>query len=85
MYGMKIDTKRAYSLHEAIIATDIKALDNEHDGLADAYNTALIFKKVMTEEKLILNKEYEKAKNEERETLTSPLGELFKDLKLEFD
>lgn len=85
MYGIKMNTKRAYSLHEAIIATDIKSLDNEHDGLADAYNTALIFKKVMTEEKLILNKEYEKAKNEEREALASPLGKLFKYLKLVFD
>lgn len=85
MYGVKLNTKRSYSLHEAIIATDIKALDNEHDGLADAYNTALIFKKVMTEEKLKLNEVYEKAKSEERETLTSPLGDLFKGLKLIFD
>lgn len=77
IYSERINNMRCFSLEEALIACDIKAIGRAHDGLSDAYNTGLLFKKLMTEEELEFNKIYVESKSEEIIHLTSSLGDLF--------
>lgn len=80
MFSEKVDAYRKYTLKEALIAADICIEGREHDGLADAWNTALLFAK-MQNEKFELNPYYESACfGKEEETLTVTMGELFKNL-----
>ena len=80
MFSEKVDAYRKYTLKEALIAADICVEGREHDGLADAWNTALLFAK-MQNEKFELNPYYESACfGKEEETLTVTMGELFKNL-----
>ena len=84
-FTKKVHAGRSYSLTDAMIATDIEGEGRAHDGLADAYNTALLFAKMETEEELVLNPYYAVACREKREdTLSVSLGELFKGLDLSF-
>lgn len=77
LYAEKLQSRRDYALSEALIACDIPSTGREHDGLVDARNTALLFKKLMTEEKLVMNTLYASAREEEEEHLSCSLGELF--------
>ncbi len=82
-FGEKLDTRRRYSLEEALIATDIITEGQAHDGLVDAYNTALLFAKMRTEKEFKLNPYYETAHNDsEAESLTFSMGDLFSGLNL---
>ena len=54
-FTRRVHAGRSYSLTDAMIATDIEGEGRAHDGLADAYNTALLFAKMETEEELVLN------------------------------
>ncbi|MCR5847273.1 MAG: exonuclease domain-containing protein [Lachnospiraceae bacterium] len=70
-----------YSLEEALIATDVCTEGRAHDGLVDAYNTALLFAKMQTEDELKLNRYYDKIhrkQEDEEEHLTFNLGDLLK-------
>ena len=68
---------RQYSLEEALIATDIITEGRAHDGLADAYNTALLYAKMQREEKLVLNPYYKRAHEPEKDkTLTFSMADL---------
>ena len=81
IFTKKVLAGRCYSLSEALIAADIDGEGRTHDGLADAYNTALLYAKMETEEELALNPYYAIACREEKEdTLSVSLGELFKGL-----
>lgn len=78
-FRLRVHAGRSYSLTDAMIAADIKGEGRAHDGLDDAYNTALLFAKMETEEELVLNPYYAVACREEKEeTLSISLGELFK-------
>lgn len=80
----KIHGFRQYSLRDAIIATDIIGDDREHDGLADAYNTALLFIKMEKEDVLILNPYYDIACRDEEPTgLSFSLGDMMQGLCLQ--
>ena len=79
-----MDTKRRYSLNEALIAADIISEGREHNGLSDAYNTALLFAKMETEEEFKLNETYESARSDKEEHLTSSLGDIFGLLNIQF-
>ncbi len=73
----KVKGIKAYSLFEALNATDIPGEGRAHDGLSDAYNTALLFAKMEREETLVLNPYYEVAFREEDEAVLGfSLGEL---------
>lgn len=77
-FSEKMDSDRKYSLGEALIAADIEQQGQAHNGYYDAYNTALLFAKMETEEEFKLNKLYEEAKSEECSHLSSCLGDLLK-------
>ena len=64
-----------------MIATDVCTEGRAHDGLVDAYNTALLFAKMQTEDELKLNQYYDKIhrkQEDEEEHLTFNLGDLLK-------
>lgn len=84
-FGKKMNSRRSYKLSEALIAADIISEGQEHDGLADAYNTALLFAKMEREEVLQLNPVYAEAITEEQESLKFTLGDLFQGLQLSDD
>lgn len=54
-FSKKLDTQRVYKLSEALCMADIYYDDGAHDALVDAKNTAKLFKKIKTEEKLKLS------------------------------
>ena len=80
LFSRKIDRKKNYRLSEALTMADISFEGHEHDGLDDAYNTALLFAKLNREEELVLNPLYEEARSEECDTLSYSLAYLFKDI-----
>ena len=53
-----VKNPRKYKLVEAMNLSDIDYDDNMHDGLIDAKNTALLFRKMMTEEEFQFNQYY---------------------------
>lgn len=63
-FGERMNSNRAYSLAEALIAADIIYDDNAHNGLVDAKNTAMLFIKMMREPELVLNEYYVRSKEE---------------------
>lgn len=83
-FSEKMGSSRPYNLTEALIAADIAPEGKEHDGLCDAYNTALLFAKMETQEVFTMNKDYEAARYGEIEHLSSSLGDLFSSLNLQF-
>ena len=76
-FSRKMKMKKQYSLEEALIATDICTDGRAHNGMVDAYNTALLYAKMQREDELVLNEYYRKAhSNEEPEHLSFGLGAL---------
>lgn len=73
----KLGMERNVGLEEALIATDIIQNGKAHDGLDDAYNTALLFVKMETNPDFELNKMYSYAKEEKTRNLSYTLGDLF--------
>ena len=82
IFTQKMDSKRAYKLSEALIAANIIGSNKEHDGLADAYNTALLYAKLMNEPNIVLNPIYEEARKEEVNHLSYSFASLFAGLDL---
>lgn len=76
-FGEKLNSERCYRLSEALVAADIIYEDGAHDGLIDAYNTALLFAKMEREDELSLNPYYRSMLLEEEEACCSTLGSLF--------
>lgn len=79
-FGEKLNSKRLFRLSEALVAADILYEDGAHDGLVDAYNTALLFAKMEREKVLRLNPYYRNILlgTEEEERCCSTLGSLFR-------
>lgn len=82
IFTEKMSSDRAYKLSEALIAADIVTEGREHDGLVDAYNTALLYAKLINEPNLVLNPTYEEARKEEVNHLSYTFGSLFAGLDL---
>ncbi len=79
MFTDKIEnaSRKRYSLEEALVAADIITEGRAHDGLNDAYNTALLYAKMQREDELVLNSYYESAHDDsESESLSFGLGDL---------
>lgn len=64
-------------MSEALVAADIIYEDGAHDGLVDAYNTALLFAKVEREPELVLNPYYKRAITGKDDNCGFSLGSLF--------
>ena len=77
-----MNAERIFSLQEALNISDIDYDSNLHDGLVDAYNTALLFKKMNTEKPFRFNEYFLESENSKEELSTS-LGELFNQSMLE--
>ena len=76
-FSDKMKMEKLYSLEEALIATDICTEGRAHNGLVDAYNTALLYAKMQNEDELVLNKYYKIAHcNDEPEHLSFGLGDI---------
>lgn len=78
-FGEIMKGERRYNLEEALNLSDISYDSRFHDGLVDAKNTALLFKKMNTEKEFQFNTYYMNMRKEP-EILTSPLGSLFPEL-----
>lgn len=76
-FGEKMESSRCYKLSEALVAADIMYEDGAHNGLVDAYNTALLFAKMEKEPKLVLNPYYQNAISDEETGSGFTLGNLF--------
>ena len=78
-FGEKLNSERMFRLSEALVAADIIYEDGAHDGLVDAYNTALLFAKMEKEDELSLNPYYRSVlvEDEDDKRCCSTLGSLF--------
>lgn len=76
-FADKMNTQRCYKLSEALVAADIIYEDGAHDGLVDAYNTALLFAKMEREKELVLNPYYESIITGKSKSDNVTLGDLF--------
>ncbi|MCR5603188.1 MAG: exonuclease domain-containing protein [Lachnospiraceae bacterium] len=83
LFGDKMNTDRQYNLEEALIASDICTEGRAHDGLVDAYNTALLFAKFMKDPNYKLNDIYTMARVEEVDHLSVSMGDMFKRFNLQ--
>lgn len=82
-FSEKMHNDRCYKLSEALIASNIVYEDGAHNGLVDAYNTALLFAKMEREEELVLNPYYERMVTGKTENSGFTLGSLFAGLDLQ--
>lgn len=82
-FAEKMHTQRCYKLSEALVAADIFYEDGAHDGLVDAYNTALLFAKMEKEQDLVLNPYYESILTGESKGDKVTLGDLFSGINLQ--
>lgn len=58
LFGTKLAATHSYNLTEALNLSDIPYRDGTHDGLVDAYNTALLFIKLSRTPEYRLNQHY---------------------------
>lgn len=82
-FAEKMNSRRCYKLSEALIAADIMYEDGAHDGLIDAYNTALLFAKMEKEPELILNPYYKNAVSDNENHSGFAISYLFDGLRLQ--
>ena len=85
IFGERIHAERSYGLKDALCVADIIYEDGLHNGLVDAYNTALLFVKMEREPELKLNPYYKGILmdgEEEDNRCSSTLGSLFSNLDL---
>ena len=84
MFGIATNASSSWGLERAIYATNIVAEGNMHDGLADAVNTASLFRLIQTQPDFKLVDVYESLRHEEVEHLSFSMGSLFEGLNLQF-
>lgn len=77
IFSDKLNAAKCYNLTEALNIADIIYQDGAHDGLVDAYNTALLFAKMEREEELKLSPYYSKMLLSEEEGDGFTIGSLF--------
>ena len=78
VFSEKMNSSKSYGLTEALFISNITPEGTMHDGLSDAYNTAVLFRKMMTEKEFTINEYYYSVTREETEHLSSSLGDLLK-------
>lgn len=78
LFAKRMDNDRLYRLEEALVASDINIDGRAHNGLVDAENTALLYRKLMLNPRFTLNTYYEAAHfSEETKGLSFSMGDLF--------
>lgn len=82
-FGEKMNSSRCYKLSEALVAADIIYEDGAHNGLVDAYDTALLFAKMEKEPQLVLNSYYQSAISDENSSSGFTIGNLFAGIDLQ--
>lgn len=82
LFSEKINDKKQYNLSNALISVDIAQEGRAHNGLDDAYNTALLFAKLKRENKITLNPILEKARSGEIYHLNFSMKGLFSGIDL---
>ncbi len=84
IFDEKIDaaSSRPCSLSYALLIADIPYQEGAHNGLVDAWNTALLYAKMQKEPELLLNSYYLEARKENHTGLTSSLGDLLSKLQI---
>lgn len=82
IFAEKMNNQRCYKLSEALVAADINYENGAHDGLVDAYNTALLFAKMEREPQLIFNPYYKRAVTDKEDGFGFSLGNLFAEIDL---
>lgn len=81
LFSEKIHSAKCFNLTEALNLADINYRDGAHDGLVDAYNTALLFAKMTIEEDMQLNPYYKHMLDDEEEGAFT-LGSIFEKIDL---
>ncbi|MCR5603360.1 MAG: exonuclease domain-containing protein [Lachnospiraceae bacterium] len=84
LFDEKMNVSYQYSLEEALIASDICTEGRAHDGLVDAYNTALLFAKLRKDPEFELNRIYSDARSGKVEHLGVTLGDMFRGMQLQW-
>lgn len=83
IFGERINVSRCYSLEEALVAADIVTDGRAHNGLADAYNTALLYAKLSTEQEFQMNPYYRQAREAKHDShLNYSIGDLLSGMDL---
>lgn len=85
LFGIFMDEPdRCYGLQDVLCITKLEDIDmKEHDAVSDAYNTAILFRK-LSQNTLELNQYYKKAHELEEESGSGcTFGDLFKDILLQ--
>ncbi len=83
IFTKRLGGRKRYSLGEALVAADIDTKGNAHNGMSDAYNTALLFSKMMRNPDFELNPYYKAAQEPEKGPgLQFSMGDLLKGIKL---
>ncbi len=86
IFDQKVGTKNNYSLLKALNLSDIDYREDIHNGLTDAYNTALLYRKLITEPDFEFNYYYRCADdNFTEEHLGNTLAELLKGVRLQVE
>lgn len=83
MFGDRIKRDKSYNLVQALNISDIEYKDGAHDAVVDAYNTALLFKKLQSKEEFTFSRYYYKERKEE--SLGYDLGNLLSGVELKED
>ena len=81
-FSRKIKDRRRFNLTDALVISDIPYVGEAHDGYTDAYNTALLFRKLRLEPDFPINEYYRKSLEPESTSLTFSLGDKLNGLKL---
>ncbi len=83
LFTNKTDTFRVCSLTEALNLSNIDYMEGAHNGYVDAYNTALLFGQLKQHPNLVQNAYY-KNLGLDKSRLTFSIGDLFKNLQLQY-
>ncbi len=83
IFSDKINSPKNYSLEDALNIANIIYRDGAHNGLVDAYNTALLFAKMEKEEELQLSPYYSKLLLSKEESNGFTIGSLFAGIDLQ--
>jgi len=78
IFTEKVQTERCWNLTEALNASGIDTEGHAHDGLMDSVNTAMLFRKLMTEEEFRMIEAYENARYGEVVHLSFSIGDILK-------
>ena len=75
-FSRKLKNRKRFNLTDALVIADIPYVGEAHDGLTDAYNTALLFKKLRLDPDFRINEYYRKSLEPKSPALTFSLGDM---------